>query len=81
MSVYVCIWGFLAMLSRVSYSPVTSNPAVGPVLKPWRDSPCGTSTKMVTKWLPVNSVEKVLISFSSPGRLNTALTFLCIPES
>lgn len=44
MSVYVCIWGFLAMLSQV-FSMVQLPPIeLGPVLKPWLDSLSGTCT-------------------------------------
>lgn len=88
MGVYVCVWGFSAMLSQVF--PVVQSPliyAVGPALKPWPDSPCGTGTAIAAGggkpnngYKTCESVEKVFISLSSPGGLNRALTFLCIHE-
>lgn len=72
-------------VTSVSHGPVTSNRAVGPVLKLWTGSSStataggGESLTMVTK--PLKSVEEVFISPSSPERLNRAFIFLCIHES
>lgn len=83
----VCIWVVLAMLSQVF--PMIQSLAITPWVQcsnPGQTLPMGSalvvvagSLKMVTK--PVIIMEKVFISLSSPGRLNRALTFLCIPES
>lgn len=77
MSLYVRIWGFLAMLSQV-FPMVQSPPIVLWVQcsNPGQTLPVGPALAP-----PVKTVEKFFVYLSSPGRLNRSLTFLCIHES